>query len=146
MRVKKEFWLALGIVAFVLWTVLISIGVVDLYDTQNVLIDCVDTLQDGMSYLYDTVFDITIDPQVIPYLIPEQDTKDILGIEQVSLSDEAKELVEDLRWKHYPFWVQADILDEWWVQQYPYIKFEDGILYIVDEDVTWFIEMQRKEE
>ena len=61
------------------------------------------------------------------------------------LSDETKELVEDLRWKHYPSWVMDDI-DEWWAQSYPYIKFDDGILYIVDDDVTWFIEMQRKEE
>lgn len=72
----------------------------------------------------------------------------ILGIHfspaEAKLSDETLEIVEDLRWKHYPFasgFTQPDI--EWWAQQYPYIKFEDGILYIVDENVTWFVEMEK---
>ena len=62
-------------------------------------------------------------------------------------SDETQELVEDLRWKHYPFSCYVEQPDiEWWAQRYPYIWFEDGTFYVTTEDVTWFIEMQRKEE
>lgn len=46
MRIKKEFWLVLGIAAFVLWVIIISMCVIDLYDTQNVLIKCMETVQE----------------------------------------------------------------------------------------------------
>ena len=74
----------------------------------------------------------------------------ILGIyfspAEAKLSDETKELVEDLRWKHYPFFYTYNDDTVWiWEQQYPYIKFEDGILYMVDEDVAWFVEMEKLE-
>lgn len=46
MRIKREFWLWLGIVSFVLWVILISMCVIDLYAVQNVLIECVDTIQE----------------------------------------------------------------------------------------------------
>lgn len=127
MKVDKDLGITLAIVLMFIWLTAISFGIVDLYAIQGYLVDSLIVVQDSVSDIYD-------------YILGSFETT------QVSLSDETKELVEDLRWKHYPSWVQADILDEWWVQQYPYIKFEDGVLYIVDKDVTWFVEMQRKEE
>ena len=116
-----------AIIAVFLWFVITSICIVDLMGTQAVLIKCVRTLQDGMSDLYDYIYE--------PF-----------SATQISLSAETQELVEDLRWKHYPFIAYGSDIEWTWEQSYPYIMFEDGILYIVDEDVTWFIEMQRKEE
>ena len=53
MKIKKEFWLILGIVTFVLWTIAVSIAIVDLYaiqegilNGQDILIKCMDTVQE----------------------------------------------------------------------------------------------------
>ena len=60
------------------------------------------------------------------------------------LSEETKEIVEDLRWKHYPFFYTIDDDIEWtWEQSYPYISFEGGTLYVTTQDGKWFIEMEK---
>ena len=53
MKIKSEFWLILGIVTFVLWTIAVSIAIVDLYaiqesilNGQDILIKCMDTVQE----------------------------------------------------------------------------------------------------
>ena len=132
MKVKKEFWLILGIVAFVafvLWCILISICVVDLYTIQEHMIDSLIVVQDSLNDLYDYILE------------PFRAT-------QVSLSDETKGLVEDLRTKHYglgTFYCSdamiADFVYDWWG-----MTFEDGILYIETQNGEWFIEMKRKED
>ena len=92
----------------------------------DVSVDCIETLQECVNDIYDFILE--------PY-----------EVMQVSRSDETQELVEDLRWKHYPFYTMAD-MDIVWEQQYPYVWFEDGALYVATEDDVWFIEMKRKED
>lgn len=140
MKANKNFWLILGIFAFVIWMILISTCVVD-------LIDSVIVLQNVTSDLQGYMLDIIVYPQVAPYFVPGQDSEDILGIELVSLSDETKEIVEDLRWKHNPFLVYDDSIEVVWQDYWSWhIYFEDGTFYVETQDSTWFIEMQRKEE
>ena len=70
------------------------------------------------------------------------------------LSDEAKELVEDLSYKHYGHGtaincieITQEEMDRWEVQhQWLSIWFEDGKFFVETQDGTWFIEMERKEE
>ena len=52
MKIKKEFWLILGIVLFVLWCLSVSMAIIDLYaiqesilKAQDIIIECVDTVQ-----------------------------------------------------------------------------------------------------
>ena len=68
--------------------------------------------------------------------------------DQRGISDEAKELVDDLRMKHYglaTFYCSdamiADFVYDWWS-----MTFEDGILYVETQGGEWFIEMERKGE
>ena len=71
-----------------------------------------------------------------------------IGVQYVyanGLSDETKELVEDLRWKHYgsgTFYMSDFVYD--WLN----VSFDDenGILYVETNNGMWFIQMQRKEE
>jgi len=76
----------------------------------------------------------------------------ILSVVNASgISDEAKGLVDDLRWKHYGcsslICTKGDII-YYDPIEYTYlsISFEDGVLYVETNNGTWFIEMQRKEE
>ena len=69
---------------------------------------------------------------------------------QARLSDETKEIVDDLRWKHYGYatlyatddTIFYDPIEYEWMS----MTFDNGILYIETQDSTWYIEMQRKEE
>lgn len=55
MRTKKEFWLWLGIISFVLWMITISIVVIDLYNTHHYLKYSIDLLEDSVGDLYDYI-------------------------------------------------------------------------------------------
>ena len=52
MKIKKEFWLILGIVLFIFWCISVSMAIIDLYaiqesisKAQDILIECMDTVQ-----------------------------------------------------------------------------------------------------
>ena len=128
MKVKKESWLVLGIFAFVLWMVVISACVVCLYDTQSTLIASVKILWNDVDSLYDYIYE--------PF-----------SVNQVSLSDETKDLVEDLRWKHYGHGTLYATSDNFigWNRDFLSIFAKDGILYVETQDGQWFIDMQEVE-
>lgn len=66
---------------------------------------------------------------------------------QAKLSDDTKELVDDLRWKHYGHSITDNILTFDPLDHWSYsINFDNGRLTIETQDGTWFIEMRRKEE
>ena len=71
---------------------------------------------------------------------------------QAKLSNETKELVDDLRIKHYGysalFYIpkDSDLLMDWTDYYSWTMTFENGTLYIETQDGKWFIEMKRKEE
>ncbi len=73
----------------------------------------------------------------------------IIGM--ANLSDETKELVNDLRWKQSGELIScvdfADIPTEWsYVYEWTNITFDDGILYIETKDGKWFIQMEKIED
>ena len=39
LKVKKEFWLTLSIITFILWAVVVSICIVDLYATRTYILE-----------------------------------------------------------------------------------------------------------
>ena len=55
MKVKKELWLMLGIYAFLIWIVVISICVADLYAMQEILEDFVYSLESRVRDLYEFI-------------------------------------------------------------------------------------------
>ena len=63
------------------------------------------------------------------------------------LSNETKEMVDDLRWKHYGYstlyYVDDSISVDWSFYYQWTMYFEDGKLYVETQDGKWFIEMER---
>jgi len=126
-KVKKDTWLILVFLAAALWMLVISLAIIDLYAIQDYFGKALVDVWNEISDLYDFVLE--------PY-----------EAKQTSLSSETQELVEDLRWKHYPFFYAVGV-DDWvvWEQSYPYISWEDGVLYVTTEDEKWLIQMEKME-
>ena len=118
----------IGCVLLLVCFIFLNFIVMNLWDTQDHLIDSVIVLQDSLSDLYDYVLE------------PFETT-------QVSLSDETRELVDGLWWKHYGGSLTGNVISydplSYWSWS---MSFDNGILTIETSDGTWFIEMQRKEE
>lgn len=129
MKVKRLITI-IALAAILAWATVTTYNVASLMNRQAILVDSIIVLQDSLSDLYDYVLE--------PF-----------NATLVSLSDETKELVENLRWKHYGYgtlYCSDESVVRYVEPEWESLYFEDGTLYVETKDGTWFIEMQRKED